>query len=246
MWIIHLFGVASLAATFPFTGLWFANLFIYLKSNYILGPSTYELPALRINYTPPIDILKNDQCRAQSIAKKTWCVQPGDFAEKPIPSYLHYFVSSIYLCVCMRMLPLLWRMINISVKCHFGSRSVYFPCLVQGFEISCLLCLHPYRSMCIHAPQWSYMYEHTLTLMRQEHFSPPQLTQLGQQIAPHNSPNYPAAPCLFQLPQRAMLIYNRTYVAGSSNVHRHTHKFHSTEKHAFLHMCPSCWWLPSS
>lgn len=162
MWIIHLFGVASLAATFPFTFLWFANLFIYLKSYCILGPSTYELPALRINYTPPIDILKNDQCRAQSIGKKTWCVQPGDFAEKPIPSYLHYFVSSIYLCVCMRMLPLLWRMINISVKCHFGSRPVYFPCLVQGFEISCLLWVHPYRSMCIHAPQWSYMYEHTL------------------------------------------------------------------------------------
>ena len=79
--------------------------------------------------------------------------------EKSSHSYLHYSVSSIHLCVCtLCILPLLWRVINISVKCHFTSRPVYSLCLHQGFEMSCPRCFRPCRSMCIHAQQWTCMY----------------------------------------------------------------------------------------
>ena len=46
------------------------------------------------------------------------------------------FHLSIFVSVCA-FSPPLWRMINISVKCHFSSRPVYSPCLHQGFELSC-------------------------------------------------------------------------------------------------------------
>lgn len=62
----------------------------------------------------------------------------------------------------------------------------------------------------------------TNSIMQPRPILPPQLTQLGQQPAPHDSPNYPAAPCLVQLPQWAVLIYNRAYVTSSSTVHKHT------------------------
>lgn len=45
-WIIYLFGVAGLPATFPFTALWFAYVFIYLKLYYISVALIYELSTL--------------------------------------------------------------------------------------------------------------------------------------------------------------------------------------------------------
>lgn len=77
----------------------------------------------------------------------------------------------------------------------------------------------------------------TRSVMRPIPILPPRLTQLGQQTTLYNSPNYPAGPCLVQLPQRAMLIYNVTGSSISTLHCPHTYKFHSTGKHAFLHMC---------
>ncbi len=80
--------------------------------------------------------------------------------------HLSLFVSVCTLCI----LPLLWKMINISVKCHFSSRPVYSPCLHQGLEMSCPW-IHPCRRMRIHAQQWTYMPRHTLHHATCTHFT---------------------------------------------------------------------------
>ncbi len=91
----------------------------------------------------------------------------------------------------------------------------------------------------------------THSIMQPKPILPPQLTQLGQQTVLHNSPNYPAAPCLVQLPLSAMLIYNEAHVTVSSIS---THSTVHTQTQIPLHgkarippyVCLSCWWLPSS
>ena len=163
------------------------------------------------------------------------------------------FHLSIFVSVCA-FSPPLWRMINISVKCHFSSRPVYSPCLHQGFELSCppgasaLAEASAYMHSHGHTCADTHTHTHTHSIIRPKLILPCQQTQLCQQTALCNSPNYPAAPCLVQLPQRTLLIYNVTS-SGVSTLHRpHAYKFDSAGKHAFLHMCVclSCWWLPSS
>lgn len=61
-WIIYLFGAARLAAIFPFTALWFAYPFIYLKLYYIsktLHMWVVNTESVRINYATSIDIPAN-------------------------------------------------------------------------------------------------------------------------------------------------------------------------------------------
>lgn len=155
--------------------------------------------------------------------------------------HLSIFVSVCTLCI----LPLLRRMINISVKCHFSSRPVYSPCLHQGFQMSCP-CFCSCRSMCKHAQQWTCMCGHTHSIMQPKPILPPQLTQLGQQTAFHNSPNYPAAPCSVHLPRRATLIYNRAYVTSSGvstlPLSKDTQKISLHGKEDIPpYVCLSCW-----
>lgn len=51
------------------------------------------------------------------------------------------FIYLSFVCVCaLCILPLLPRMINISAKCHYGSRPVYSPCLHQGLQLGCPCC----------------------------------------------------------------------------------------------------------
>lgn len=112
-------------------------------------------------------------------------------------------------------------------------------------------CFCSCRSMCKHAQQWTCMCGHTHSIMQPKPILPPQLTQLGQQTAFHNSPNYPAAPCSVHLPRRATLIYNGAYVTSSGVSTLPLSK--DTQKNS-LHgkedippyVCLSCWWLRSS
>ncbi len=85
----------------------------------------------------------------------------------------------------------------------------------------------------------------THSIMRPVPILPPQLTQLGQQTTFYNSPNYPAGPCLVQLPQRDMLIYNVTG-SGISTLHcPYTHIEIPLHRTARIppYVCLSCWWL---
>lgn len=136
-------------------------------------------------------------------------------------SLISALLCFIYLSLCLSVLCAFslycggWSIFQWSVISVPGLfiRAVYIKDLrwaAPGAAVAC-------RSMCRHAEQWTYsMYGQTLSVMQPRPVLPPQLTQLGQQTTHHNSPNYPAAPLLVQLPQWAMLIYNGAYVTGSS------------------------------
>lgn len=160
-------------------------------------------------------------------------------------------MSVCTLCI----LPLLWRMINISLKCHFSSRPVY-----SSFYIKELRWAAPSASVLAETQAHMHSSGHRCTGKYSLSCDPvpfllPQLTQLGRHTALRNSPNYPAAPYSVQLPQWAMLIYNGAYVTGSSittlhcsNTHTlgHTWTPHHRKACIPLYVCLSCWWVPSS
>lgn len=66
----------------------------------------------------------------------------------------------------------------------------------------------------------------------------PQLTQLGQQTALHNSPNYPSAPDPVQQPRQVVLIYNGAlrdrHQHEDTQMSTHTIKIPTMGNHAFL------------
>lgn len=166
---------------------------------------------------------------------------PEGFVEKPIPSYLHCSVSSIYLCVCLYSVH---SPSAVEDDQYFSEVSFQFQaCLFPLSTSRILRWATPGASVlaevCAYMHSSGHICMDTHSIMQPKPILPPQLTQLGQQTALHNFPNYPAAPCLVQLPLSAMLIYNEAHVTVSSisthsAVHTHTNSTPRESTHSSI------------
>lgn len=199
-----------------------------------------------VNYAASIDIPANYQCGVQSKGFKA-CLCIAMHRQKVL---LRNRFPQI--CIAVFLLSIFVSVCGFSLCCGGWSIFQWSVISVPGLFIP---------AVCIKDLRWAapgaailpgasahrgHTCGHTLSIMQSRPISPAQLTQLGQPTAHHNSPNYPAAPCLVQLPQWAMVIYNGDYVTGSSistererEMHTVTHKFRTTGRLAFLRVCPA-------
>ena len=227
------------------------------------------MESIRINYAAPIDIPANYQCRVQSIGEKTCLCNAVQrqkvFVEKPIPSYLHYSVSSIYLCVCLCIL-----LSAVEDDQYFSEVSFQFQACLFPLSTSRIWaelpprCFRSCRRFCIHAQQWTYMCEHTHThTHRHRHAhthththtpscdpnsfyhvskhscaSKPLFATLQITQLPRAWSSCPREPCSFIMWQAPALAH--------STVHTRTNLTPREGTHSSICVCLSCWWLPSS